>query len=497
MLRGEVMRQGIMVAAVLGVLQLVGLTRAQSEPAGFFEAQREFEGGLQPQLRQVLQVWLIGAGYSNAVPNERFSTRTFKAIQQFQAVNGYLPDGRLDKAQVERLIAIIDPKFAQWGLRRVALPGHAAALWVPFSLGLDVRATDKGMRYEDRQGRFKLGFFALPNISARGALQALIEKEVAQGTTIHFKALKDDWFALSTTRVDGTDHYYRYHQDGSTLVGFAMDWNNAVGDVNVERIAVLNSAVLAASMAGEPFIDPPRPAPAQVEAKLEVAPPRAPEPAPSAPPPPLKKEGFSTGTGFFVSDDGAFVTNAHVVAGCTAVMVKTDDGQVREASHVATDATNDLAILRVPGTPKRVAPLRIGSRLGEGVEAFGFPHTDVLASSGNFTLGNVTALQGLRDDSRYLQVSVPVQAGNSGGPLLDGSGNVVGVVSAKLDAVKMAMASGDLPQNVNFAVKSAILATFLDANRVTYAVGVAGGKAMEPADIADAARAMSGFVVCR
>ena len=90
-------------------------------------------------------------------------------------------------------------------------------------------------------------------------------------------------------------------------------------------------------------------------------------------------------------------------------MVKTDDGQVREASHVATDATNDLAILRVPGKPKRVAPLRIGSRLGEGVEAFGFPHTDVLASSGNFTLGNVTALQGLRDDSIYLQVSVPVK----------------------------------------------------------------------------------------
>ena len=119
------------------------------------------------------------------------------------------------------------------------------------------------------------------------------------------------------------------------------------------------------------------------------------------------------------------------------------------------------------------------------------------ANGGNFTLGNITALQGIGDDSRYLQVSVPVQAGNSGGPLLDASGNVVGVVSAKLDAVKVAMASGDLPQNVNFAVKSAILATFLDANRVTYGVGVAGVKAMEPADIADAARAMSGFVVCR
>ena len=95
-----------------------------------------------------------------------------------------------------------------------------------------------------------------------------------------------------------------------------------------------------------------------------------------------------------------------------------------------------------------------------------------------------------------LVTSAPVQAGNSGGPLLDGAGDLVGVVSAKLDAAKMTMKSGDLQQSVNFAVKSAILASFLDANRVSYKVGTAG-QAMEPADIADQARAMSGFVVCR
>ncbi len=491
------MARGIVVAALVGLLPLVAFVPARAEPPGFFEAQRDFEGMLQPTDRQLVQVWLIVGGFSNAVPNERFSTRAFKAIQQFQAANGYKPDGRLDGAQVDRLIAVVEPKLAQWGLRRVTLPGHAAAIWVPLGLGLSGRVVDKGLRYEDRDNRFRLGFFALPGVSVAGALRALVDKEVAQGTAIHFKVLRGDWFALSTTRIDGTDHYYRYHQDGPALVGFAMDWNNAAGDINAERIAVLDSAVLAAAMAGEPFIGPPQAHPPQVEAKLEVVPPRPALPAPSREPASPKREGISTGTGFFVSTDGAFVTNAHVVAGCTRVTVKTDDGQVREAAHVATDAANDLAILRVPGTPKRVAPLRIGTRLGEGVEAFGFPHTDILATSGNFTLGNITALQGLGDDSRYLQVSVPVQAGNSGGPLLDTAGNVVGVVSSKLNAIKVASESGDLPQNVNFAVKSAIVATFLDANRVSYAAGVAGGKAMEPADIADAARAMSGFVVCR
>ncbi|WP_353184469.1 serine protease [Bosea sp. (in: a-proteobacteria)] len=136
------------------------------------------------------------------------------------------------------------------------------------------------------------------------------------------------------------------------------------------------------------------------------------------------------------------------------------------------------------------------ARFGEGIAAFGFPHTDLLATTGNFTLGNVTALAGLKDDSRYLQVSAPVQSGNSGGPLLDNSGNVVGVVSAKLDAIKMAAAQGDLPQNVNFAVKAALATSFLDANQIAYETGTLGDK-LDPADLAEKAKKASVFITCR
>jgi len=93
------------------------------------------------------------------------------------------------------------------------------------------------------------------------------------------------------------------------------------------------------------------------------------------------------------------------------------------------------------------------------VAAFGYPHADLLSTSGNFTQGSVTALAGMGDDSRYLQISTPVQAGNSGGPLLDQNGNLVGIVTFKLNALKMAQASGDLPQNVNFALKASIIAS--------------------------------------
>ncbi len=121
----------------------------------------------------------------------------------------------------------------------------------------------------------------------------------------------------------------------------------------------------------------------------------------------------------------------------------------------------------------------------------------MLAKSGNFTLGNVSALVGLGEDSRYLQISVPVQPGNSGGPLLDQNGNLVGVVSAKLDALKVMLATnGDIAQNVNFALKASIVASFLEANGVGYTTG-AGAQPMQPADLADQAKAMSVFVECQ
>ncbi|MFX4941208.1 serine protease, partial [Acinetobacter baumannii] len=94
----------------------------------------------------------------------------------------------------------------------------------------------------------------------------------------------------------------------------------------------------------------------------------------------------------------------------------------------------------------KIAAVRMGVRLGEGVAVFGYPLSGMLSTSGNFTLGNVTALSGLGDDSRYFQISAPVQPGNSGGPLVDANGNLIGVVTSKLNALKVMVATnGDIP----------------------------------------------------
>jgi S1-C subfamily serine protease len=102
----------------------------------------------------------------------------------------------------------------------------------------------------------------------------------------------------------------------------------------------------------------------------------------------------------------------------------------------------------------------------------------------------------LRDDSRYLQVSAPVQPGNSGGPLLDQNGNVVGVVSAKLNALNVMVATnGDIPQNVNFAIKGTLATSFLESNRVPLEQGTIA-QALPSADLADQAKLMSVFIKC-
>ncbi len=336
--------------------------------------------------------------------------------------------------------------------------------------------------------------------AGRPNFDAVLSNLLKNGAYIHYKVLKDGWYVISASTPNGVDWYFRYHQEGSNVTGFSLSWNNANGNISAERIAILMSASLWSDMTGAAFVQPPT---RSLGAAAAVNPPPVTAPAtqeaaPQPPPTPPKEEAkITTGTGFFVTSDGDLVTNAHVVEKCEKVLVKTDDGSIVEARRTAMDAANDLALLKITKSPTKPANLRFGIRLGESIAAFGFPHSDILSTSGNFTLGNVTATNGIGDDSRYLQISAPVQSGNSGGPLLDQNGNLVGVVSSKLNALKVAVQDGDLPQNVNFAIKAAILATFLDSNRITFQTAAAATKPLEPADLADLAKSISGFVVCR
>ncbi len=136
-----------------------------------------------------------------------------------------------------------------------------------------------------------------------------------------------------------------------------------------------------------------------------------------------------------------------------------------------------------------------GIRAGDGIIVIGFPLRGILASEANVTSGTVSALAGPRDDRRLFQITAPVQPGNSGGPVLDRSGNAVGVVVGKLNAIRIARATGDIPQNVNFAVSAGTTRAFLDAQDVPYKTAPSTAD-LSPADVAAKARKFTVLLEC-
>jgi S1-C subfamily serine protease len=134
-------------------------------------------------------------------------------------------------------------------------------------------------------------------------------------------------------------------------------------------------------------------------------------------------------------------------------------------------------------------------RAGDVVVALGYPLSGLLASSPNVSVGNVSALAGLGDDSRYLQTSAPRQPGNSGGPLLDASGHLVGIVTGKLNAAAIQRFTGDIPQNVNFALKAEVARTFLDSKSIAYRTAPSQQQ-LSPADVGEIARPFTVLIKC-
>jgi len=164
----------------------------------------------------------------------------------------------------------------------------------------------------------------------------------------------------------------------------------------------------------------------------------------TATPRPPKMEITATGTGWYVAPGGYLVTNAHVVEDCKMVTLKS--GAELQILNMQPD--EDLALLK--GVTE-VAPLVLrdgrSARLAEDVLIAGYPLGGILSSGINVTVGTVSALAGMGDDERRFQFTAPVQPGNSGGPVLDTSGHVIGVVVSKLNAMSIQDEIGDIPQN--------------------------------------------------
>ena len=215
-------------------------------------------------------------------------------------------------------------------------------------------------------------------------------------------------------------------------------------------------------------------------------------------PPAGKPVKPKSGTGFVVSANGHIVTNNHVIEGCSDIKGNLTGEATMALRVVSSDATNDLALLQAPSTAtfKEVARIRDRSiRSGDSVVAIGFPYRGLLSSDFTVTTGIASSLSGMRNDSRFLQISAPVQPGNSGGPLFDTTGQIVGVVTGKLDNLRIAVATGNIPENINFAIKTGALRDFLDNSVVPYQTAEPKGE-LKTTDIATNARAYTMLISC-
>ena len=164
--------------------------------------------------------------------------------------------------------------------------------------------------------------------------------------------------------------------------------------------------------------------------------------------------GYSTGTGFFVSTDGQLVTNFHVVEDSSDISVVWKGKEVK-AAVLKLDSANDIALLKIDAvTPPLHVPDSRYVEKAEDVMTLGYPLITLIGQEQKASFGRINALSGIQGDIRYLQIDVPIQPGNSGGPLLSRTGEVIGVVTATLNQLVAMRASGSLAQNVNYAVKS-------------------------------------------
>jgi S1-C subfamily serine protease len=277
------------------------------------------------------------------------------------------------------------------------------------------------------------------------SFEDLYERLVVEKPTreITYSTLKPDFFVVSGFNR-GKLFYSRFQRAPHDSRGFSLAWDPQY-DAVFSRLSIAISNSLAIDF--DRYQIPPTPVPSSPEVSVEV-------------PPSSDAPSVASGSGFFVSSAGHVATNAHVIEDCRSIEVS---GYGR-ATVLRSDPTNDLAVIKVARTGTEPLSLRLEPpRLGEEIVVLGFPFSDIMADTLAVTAGNVSSLSGIRGDSREVQISAGVQPGNSGGPLLDRSGGVLGVVSSRLnDAVTLEL-SGALPQNVNFAIKSVLLVGLLQA----------------------------------
>ena len=204
---------------------------------------------------------------------------------------------------------------------------------------------------------------------------------------------------------------------------------------------------------------------------------------------------IATGSGFFISSDGHVITNEHVAGICEIMQIKVD-GKKHHLNVVVTDQVNDLGLLK--GFYKHPKYLEIdieGPELGEEIVAMGYPLGSFTGAGVKITRGIVSSLSGPGNNYSEFQIDAAIGPGSSGGPIINKSGQVVGIAYGGINKMKAIKEQEHIPENVNFAISSQILTNFLKANKVQH-TKVTGGEEYNTQTIAQIGDAATVQLYC-
>jgi S1-C subfamily serine protease len=179
----------------------------------------------------------------------------------------------------------------------------------------------------------------------------------------------------------------------------------------------------------------------------------------------------ASGSGFLLTTNGLVVTNYHVVEDASRIEVVFPEKNITKSASVRIkDTKNDIAILEIKDfTFSDISSQQIpfsfadanSVKVGQEVFTLGFPLGDIMGTKPRLSTGRINSLFGIQDDPRLFQISNPLQPGNSGGPLFNSKGDLVGIVVSSLNAKYFYENAGIIPQNVNFAVKASYLQSII------------------------------------
>jgi serine protease Do len=405
-----------------------------------FQSSEVWFGQKDEKDRVLLQGMLILLGHYAGLIDGVFGQRTYDAIVGYQTANGLTADGVL--SDVEETEMVVEATAVYQALEFSDEEDAEAGIRIPIAKKLFTESSPSrwGRHWQNDDGSIELETLAIA--TSETPFQTLFDRlRLTSDRTVEYSLLRESFFVLSGN-VGDKKFYTSFVRFEDTSRGFSIAWDRSRDELGSVLSLYIASMVQYADTAGAVALNDP------LDADGKEAVPEDDGPI-----------GQSSGSGFAVSTKGVIVTNAHVVEGCGEVMVV----GLGPAEVETVDDEIDLALLRVANaTFDDVAQLQLRPlELGQSIVVLGYPLSELMGNALTVNQGIVSSLSGIGGDPTQFTVSANIQPGNSGGPILDMGGRVVGIAAAKFDEAKMLAAAGTTAANIGFAVDSQSLAGFL------------------------------------